>query len=49
MSGKYQELIDYAQKYNWILTGFSYEMIINENVTDRMEEYIVQIEIPVCR
>ena len=29
------------------LHGFSYEMGINENVVDRIEDYIVQIEIPV--
>lgn len=48
MSAKYEEIFQYAQKYHLQLTGFSYEMIINGNVTDHMEEYIVQIEIPVC-
>ena len=49
MSMKYREIFAYAQKHHLQLTGFSYEMIINGNVTDRMEEYIVQIEIPVCQ
>lgn len=48
MSAKYKEIFHYVQKHGLKLTGFSYEMIINENVTDRMEDYIVQIEIPVC-
>ena len=32
---------------NLTLHGYSYEMGINENVIDRIENYIVQIEIPV--
>lgn len=47
MSVKYEEIFDYAKKYGLELTGFSYEMIINGNVTDSMEDYIVQIEIPI--
>ncbi len=43
---KYQQILDYAQKHGLTLCGFSYEMGINENVIDRMEDYIVQIEIP---
>lgn len=46
MPGKYKEILAYAQKHNLQLTGFSYEMILNETVTDHMEDYIVQIEIP---
>ncbi len=49
MSMKYREIFAYAQKHHLQLTGYSYEMIINGNVTDHMEEYIVQIEIPVCQ
>ncbi len=30
-----------------MLSGYSYEKGINEAVIDRMEDYIVQIEIPV--
>lgn len=48
MSGKYEEILQYAKDHKLKLTGFSYEMIINENVTDRTEDYIMQIEIPVC-
>lgn len=44
---KYQEILEYAKKRNLVLSGFSYEMGINENVIDRIENYIVQIEIPV--
>lgn len=48
MSAKYKEIFQYAQKHHLQLHGFSYEMIINSNVTDHIEDYIVQIEIPVC-
>ncbi len=44
---RYQEILDYAREHNLTLYGFSYEMGINENVIDRIEDYIVQIEIPV--
>ena len=44
---RYQEILDYARKHNLLLHGFSYETGINENVIDRIEDYIVQIEIPV--
>ena len=47
ISSKYQEILEYAKEHNLILSGFSYEMGINENVVDRIEDYIVQIEIPV--
>ena len=43
---RYQEILDYAKKHKLNLHGFSYEMGINENVIDRIEDYIVQIEIP---
>ena len=46
MSSRYEEIFDYAKSHNLSLSGYSYEMIINENVTDRKEDYIVQIEIP---
>ena len=42
----YQKIFDYAEKHGLTLSGFSYEIIINENVIDRIEDYIVQIEIP---
>lgn len=47
MHEKYEEIFDYAQRHKLDLTGFSYEMILNENVTDSPEDYIIQIEIPV--
>jgi DNA-binding transcriptional MerR regulator len=43
---RYQEILDYAKSRHLTLCGFSYEMGINENVIDRIEDYIVQIEIP---
>ena len=42
----YQKILDYVQAQNLTLQGFSYETIINENVVQRIEEAIVQIEIP---
>lgn len=45
---KYKEIFAYTEKYGLKLCGFSYEKIINENVTDFREDYIVQIEIPLC-
>ncbi len=48
MSSKYEEIFSYATDHNLQLSGYSYEMIINDNVTESMKEYIVQIEIPVC-
>ncbi len=44
---RYEEIFAFAEKHNLTLCGFSYEMGINENVIDRIEDYIVQIEIPV--
>lgn len=44
---RYQAIFDYAHKQNLILTGFSYEKGINETVIDKVEDYIVQIEIPI--
>lgn len=45
---RYREILDYAKTHGLTLSGFSYEMGINENVIDRIEDYIVQIEIPIC-
>lgn len=45
--GRYEEILSYAKAHSLTLHGFSYEMGINENVIDRIEDYIVQIEIPV--
>ena len=44
---RYHEILDYAKNHQLNLHGFSYEMGINENVIDRIEDYIVQIEIPI--
>ena len=44
---RYEEILLYAQKHNLTLYEFSYEMGINENMIDQIEDYIVQIEIPV--
>lgn len=47
LSGRYEELFAYAKKHNLAFHGFSYEMGINESVIDRIEDYIVRIEIPI--
>lgn len=43
----YQRIFDYIEEHDLTLSGFSYEVIINENVVDRAEDALVQIEIPV--
>ncbi len=43
----YRKILEYAAEHNLILWGYSYEMILNENVIDRPEDVIVQVEIPV--
>lgn len=45
----YRKIFDYAAKNGFALSGFSYEIIINENVIERMEDALVQVEIPVKR
>ena len=47
LPARYLEILAYAEKRGLSLTGYSYEMGINETVIDRIEDYIVQIEIPV--
>lgn len=47
MSKRYEEILAFAEKHNLTLRGFSYEMGMNENVIDRIGDYIVQIEISV--
>ena len=42
-----QEIFDYAREHGLTPYGYSYEMGINENVIERIEDYIVQIEIPI--
>lgn len=43
----YQKIFAYIANRGGSLSGFSYEVIINENVIDRAEDAIVQIEIPI--
>lgn len=45
---RYQSILKYADTKGIILSGFSYEKGINETVIDRIEDYITQIEIPIC-
>ena len=45
---RYQEILNYAEEHKLTLHGFSYEMGINENVIDRIEDSILQIEIPIA-
>lgn len=47
MPKRYEEILSFAEKHNLTPHGFSYEMGMNENVIDRIEDYIAQIEIPV--
>ncbi len=44
---RYEEIFAFAKKNHLKLYEYSYEVGINENVIDRMEDYIVQIEIPI--
>ena len=43
----YHKLFDYVREHRLTLSGFSYETIINENVIDKREDALVQVEIPV--
>ena len=47
LPARYRAVLDYAAEHGLKLTGYSYEKGINEIVIDRIEDYIVQIEIPV--
>ncbi len=44
---RYQEILAFAHDQKLTLSGYSYEKGINETVIDRIEDYIVQIEIPI--
>lgn len=44
---RYREILDFAHKLGIKLHGYSYEMGMNENVIDRIEDYITRIEIPI--
>lgn len=48
LARRYSEILTYAGKQGLVLSGFSYEKGINETVVDRIEDYIVQIEIPIA-
>lgn len=41
----YQKIFDYAAEHGLALSGFSYEIILNDTVIDRMEDALVQVEI----
>lgn len=44
---RYREILDFAREQGLTPSGYSYEKGINENVIDRIDDYIVQIEIPI--
>ena len=44
---RYHAIFDFAHRQGLALSGFSYEKGINETVVDCVDDYIVQIEIPV--
>lgn len=44
---RYAEMVDYARKHDLELCGFAYEKGINEVVIDNVDDYIMQIEIPI--
>ncbi len=44
---RYEEIFAFAKNHNLTLHGYSYETGINENVIDRIDDYIIQIEIPI--
>ena len=44
---RYQEILAYADRNGLSLCGYAYETGINELVTDQIDDYITQIEIPV--
>ncbi len=43
---RYQEILAFAKNRGLTLSGCSYEMGINEMVVERIDDYIIQIEIP---
>ncbi len=44
---RYREILEYARQNRLELVDFAYETGINETTIDRIEDYIVQIEIPI--
>ena len=47
MPEKYGEIFAFARAQGLEPEGYAYEVGINETVVDRIEDYIVQIEMPV--
>ena len=47
LPGKYKEILKYAEDNLLSLYGYSYEMGVNDMLTEKMDDYITQIEIPV--
>ena len=47
ISGRYKEILAYADTHGLSFYGFAYEKGINELVIDTLDDYITQIEIPV--
>lgn len=47
LPGRYKEILTYANKQGFSLTGYSYETGINKTVIDDFNDYITQIEIPI--
>ncbi len=46
---RYQEILQFAHEKGLSLSGFSYEKGINETVINQIEDYIIQIEIPILK
>lgn len=44
---KYCEILQYAAKHNIQLKDYSYETSLNEIISESMDDYITQIEIPI--
>lgn len=47
ISGRYEEILAYAERHDLQFSGFAYERGINELVIDTIDDYITQIEIPI--
>ncbi len=41
----YERIFDFASQNGLELSGYAYEIILNDNVIDRLEDAIVQVEI----
>ncbi|MDD2981068.1 MAG: MerR family transcriptional regulator [Hespellia sp.] len=47
LPSRYQDILRYAEQNQLRLTGYAYEVGMNEMVIDTMDDYITRIEIPV--